>query len=86
MPGVDVFQPIFGRSGALGRWILEVFSTSIKRWNPLERVSRRLSLTPTALLCALKEVVHGVTEKGGEVIGPLMDAGAPELTISTLSA
>ncbi len=73
---------------ALALWeagFLDVFTTLLQRWNPLERVSRRFP-TATAIVCSFKDVVQGVIASRIEVMSSLLDAGAADLTISLLSA
>ena len=55
------------------------------RYNPMERIGRQ-DLIPTGILCAFKDVVEGAQAEGVEVIQPLLDAGALDIAISSLTA
>jgi hypothetical protein len=51
----------------------------------MERIGRQ-DLIPTAILCAFKDVVEGAQVEGVEVIQPLLDVGALDIAISSLTA
>jgi len=64
---------------------LDVFQASLRRYNPIERISKH-DLIASGVLSAFKDVVEGAQTAGLEVVQPLVDAGALDLAISTLTA
>jgi hypothetical protein len=64
---------------------LEVTNAVLRRFNPLERISRR-HLVPSACLAALKDIAQVACDAGIDVVGPLIDAGAMDMVIQHISA
>jgi hypothetical protein len=64
---------------------LEVYQKTLARYNPMERVLRQ-NYVPSGMLCVFKDVVEGAQASGIEVIQPVLDAGAIDIAISTLTA
>ena len=64
---------------------LDVFQACIRRYNPIERISQH-DLIPSGVLSAFNPVVLGAEAAGIDVVQPLVDAGAADLAISTLTA
>ena len=64
---------------------LKVFQATLARYNPMERVTRR-TFIPTGMLCSCKDVAEMAQAAGVEVIQPLLDAGAVDIAISTMTA
>lgn len=62
---------------------LEVFNDAMQHYNPMERISKS-NLVPSAIFCALKDVVQGAQMEGVEVIQLLLDASALDVAISSL--
>ena len=65
--------------------LLEVATSALQHYNPMERVSRR-QLIPAAILDATKNTVIKASSIGVEVIQPLLDAGFVDMAISTFTA
>jgi hypothetical protein len=64
---------------------LDVFQACLWRYNPIERISKQ-NLIPSGMLSAFNSWTAGAQAAGVEVVQPLLDAGAADLAISTLSA
>ena len=64
---------------------LEVFEVSMQRYGPMERISKS-NMIAGGILNALNPVVEGAQLQGVEVIQPMLDAGALDISISTLNA
>lgn len=78
------YRPSLGRA----LWddgFLDVYQATLRRYNPLERISKR-DLIPSAVLSAMKDISEGAQRTGVDVVQPLVDTGAVELAISTLTA
>jgi len=65
--------------------MLGVFQGTIQRFSPMERISRELMI-PTAMIIAFRETVESASGAGVELVQPLLDAGAVDISISTLTA
>ena len=82
------FMAIFNPPAAKAVWeteFLETAMSALERYNPMQQVSRQ-QLVPGALLDCIKNVQGKVQNAGGEVIQPLLDAGAVDIAISILTA
>ena len=65
---------------------LDVFiKQTLRRYNPMERIGVH-NLIPQSAIIALRDVTEGAQNSGIEVITPLLDAGAVDIVISTLTA
>ena len=64
---------------------LDVFQASLRRYNPIERISKK-DMIPGAVLSMFKDVTEGAQMAGVEVIQPLLEKGAIDLAIATLTA
>eukprot|EP01047_Picozoa_sp_COSAG01_P046462 COSAG01_NODE_4365_length_5094_cov_1.949750_4_plen_207_part_00 len=78
-------KPPRGSRAAHALWeagFLGVLQTTMRRYSPMQRISRRIQL-PGAVQGACKDIVEGAHEVGGaEVVEPLLAAGAVDLAIS----
>lgn len=64
---------------------LDVFQASMARYSPMETVQNQHPIPGTILQC-LQNVVNGCQAAGIEMVQPLLDAGAVDIAISTLTA
>jgi hypothetical protein len=64
---------------------LDVFQGCLQRYNPIERISTT-DLIPSGMLCSLPVVAMGAEAVGIDVVQALVEAGAADLAISTLTA
>jgi hypothetical protein len=78
------FRPPAGKA-VYEAGFLEVFKATMQRHNPMERISKHC-LVASGIMCAFKDVVEGAQGAGLEVIQPLLDAGALDIAISSLTA
>ena len=65
--------------------MLDVFQQTMRRYSPMERVSRRTPIATGAFL-TFKEVTALAGAADMEVVQPMLDAGAVDIAISTLTA
>eukprot|EP01045_Picozoa_sp_COSAG04_P016866 COSAG04_NODE_1445_length_6714_cov_1.982162_6_plen_541_part_00 len=68
--------------------MLDVFQQTMRRYSPMERVSRRTPIATGAFL-TFKEVtatLAGAADMEVHVVQPMLDAGAVDIAISTLTA
>jgi hypothetical protein len=82
------YTAAFNRPVAKGVYdagFLEVFSATMQRYSPMERIGQR-DLIPTGMLAAFHDVVESVQALGVEVVQPLLDVGAVDIAISNLTA
>ena len=78
-PGSDAHQALWAAG------FLECMQSTMRRYNPMERISRHIQI-PGAVLGMCKDIVEGAHAAGIEVIQPLIDAGAVDIAISSLQA
>ena len=64
---------------------LAVFRAAMDRFTPLQRISRE-NMVGCGLFIAFKEVTEQAQAAGIEVVQPLLDAGAVDIVVSTLTA
>ena len=64
---------------------LEVMQAMLKRYSPLERVSRG-HLIPTGLFIAWREVTAATREAGLETLETMVESGAVDIAVSSLTA
>ena len=77
-------QPIVGKA-VFEAGILDEFQRVMKKWNPMERISKS-NLVATAVLCSVKDVAEEAQNAGVDVIPGLIDAGAVDIAISSVQA
>eukprot|EP01043_Picozoa_sp_COSAG02_P015293 COSAG02_NODE_648_length_18943_cov_924.526746_13_plen_631_part_00 len=64
---------------------VEVFLAHLQPFSPVEQILKKHFVT-TSMFSALKEVTQGAQAAGIDVVRPLLDAGAIDIALSTLTA
>jgi hypothetical protein len=85
MPMLGVGAPPTVAKALWEAGFVEVFLAHLHAFSPEEQIGRT-HIATTSMFCALKDVVQGAQAAGVDVVRPLLDVGAIDIALSTLTA